>query len=99
MSGYESKKVRKMAKIRKRYNQVPHLTQDTTWDSHKNTINITNKSQEPITFFAKNSSLIQTGGPDLILSDDFELKTFIGGLTPDACFGSNLCGFFSSDCL
>ena len=23
--------VRKMAKIRKRYNQVPHLTQDTTW--------------------------------------------------------------------
>ena len=35
-----------MAKIRKRYNQVPHLTQDTTWESNKNTINITNKSQE-----------------------------------------------------
>ena len=35
-----------MAKIRKRYNQVPHLTQDTSWESHKNTINITNKSQE-----------------------------------------------------
>ena len=34
-----------MAKIRKRYNQVPHLTQDTTWESNKNTINITNKSQ------------------------------------------------------
>ena len=33
-------------KIRKRYNQVPHLTQDTTWESNKNTINITNKSQE-----------------------------------------------------
>ena len=26
-------KVSKMAKIRKRYNQVPHLTQDTTWES------------------------------------------------------------------
>ena len=26
--------------------QVPHLTQDTTWESNKNTINITNKSQE-----------------------------------------------------
>ena len=39
-------KVRKTAKIRKRYNQVPHLTQDTTWESNKNTINITNKSQE-----------------------------------------------------
>ena len=24
----------------KRYNQVPHLTQDTTWESNKNTINI-----------------------------------------------------------
>ena len=31
--------------IRKRYNQVPNLTQDTTWESNKNTINITNKSQ------------------------------------------------------
>ena len=39
-------KVRKLAKIRKRYNQVPHLTQDTTLESNNNTINITNKSQE-----------------------------------------------------
>ena len=30
-------KVRKMPKIRKRYNQVPHLTQDTTWESNKKT--------------------------------------------------------------
>ena len=39
-------KERKMAKIRNRYNQVPHMTQDTTWKSNKTTINITNKSQE-----------------------------------------------------
>ena len=26
--------------------QVPHLTQNTTWKRNKNTINITNKSQE-----------------------------------------------------
>ena len=39
-------KIRKEAKIRKRYNQVPRLTQDTTWESNKNTINITNKSQK-----------------------------------------------------
>ena len=39
-------KVRKTAKVRKRYNQVLHLTQDITWESNKNTINITNKSQE-----------------------------------------------------
>ena len=31
-------KVRKAAKIRNRYNQVPHLTQDTTLESNKNTI-------------------------------------------------------------
>ena len=32
-------KVRKMSKIRKQYNQVPHLTQDVTSESNKNTIN------------------------------------------------------------
>ena len=43
-------KVRKEAKIRIRYNQLTHLTQDTTWESNKNTINITNMSQEVSTF-------------------------------------------------
>ena len=43
-------KVRKSAKIGERYNQVPHLTQDTTWESNKNTINITIKSQEASPF-------------------------------------------------
>ena len=36
---YSCLKVRKTAKIKIRYNQVPHLTQDTTWESN-NTINI-----------------------------------------------------------
>ena len=40
------KKVRKATKIRNRYNQVPHLTQDTTWESDKTQLNITNKSKE-----------------------------------------------------
>ena len=31
-------RVRKAAKIRNRYNQVQHLTQDTTWESDKITI-------------------------------------------------------------
>ena len=31
-------KVRKVAKIGNGYNQLPHLTQDTTWESDKNTI-------------------------------------------------------------
>ena len=35
MAGY---KVRKGAKIRNQYNQVPYLTYDTTWESEKNTI-------------------------------------------------------------
>ena len=33
-----SVKVRKAAKMGNRYNQVPHLTQDTTWESDKNPI-------------------------------------------------------------
>ena len=39
-----------MANIRKRYNQVPYLSQDTIWDSKKNTISITSKSQEDSPF-------------------------------------------------
>ena len=31
-------RVRKVAKIRNQYNQVPHLPQDTTWESDKNII-------------------------------------------------------------
>ena len=32
-------KVRKRAKIRNRYNQVPHLTKDTTWELQLNEVN------------------------------------------------------------
>ena len=39
-------KVRKAAKIRNRYNQVPHMTKDTTWESDKNKLNITHNIQE-----------------------------------------------------
>ena len=38
-------KVRKVAKIRNQYNQVPHLTQKTTWKGYKNTIK--HNKQEP----------------------------------------------------
>ena len=39
-------KLRKTTRNRNRYNQVPHLSQDTKWEGNKITINITNKSQE-----------------------------------------------------
>ena len=35
---FVSVNVSKVAKIRDGYNQVPHLTQDTTWENDKNTI-------------------------------------------------------------
>ena len=39
--------VRKKANIRNQYNQAPHLTHDTTWESNKNTIkHHTQESQE-----------------------------------------------------
>ena len=44
-SGAEAK-VRKTAKIRNRYNQAPHLTQDTNGKVTRSQIHITNESQE-----------------------------------------------------
>ena len=41
-----SNKAKNVAKIMNRYNQVPHLTQDTTWESDKNTIK--NRKREPL---------------------------------------------------
>ena len=42
--------VRKTARIKNRYNQVPHLSQNTKWESNKITINTTNKSQKATPF-------------------------------------------------
>ena len=39
-------KVRKKAKIRNRYNQAPHLTQDTNGKVTTSKLDITNRSQE-----------------------------------------------------
>ena len=39
-------KVRKRAKIRNRYNQAPHLTQDTNGKVTTSQLDITNESQE-----------------------------------------------------
>ena len=43
MHSISNMKVRMKANIRNRYNQIPHLTKYTIWESHKNTINITYK--------------------------------------------------------
>ena len=39
-------RVRKTAKIRNQYNQLPYLTQDTTWEVTKSQLDTTNKRQE-----------------------------------------------------
>ena len=51
-------KVRKMAKFRNRYNQAPHLTQDTNGKVTTSQLDITNESQEVSPFPAgdKNAS-------------------------------------------
>ena len=43
---WTTNEVRKTARIRNQYSQVPHLSQDTKWESNKIILNITNKSQE-----------------------------------------------------
>ena len=46
-------KLRKKAKIRNQYNQAPHLNQNTTWESDKNTIKYRiQESQEVSPFLA-----------------------------------------------
>ena len=45
-------KVIKGAKIRNRYNQVPHLTKDTNWKVTKSQLDTTNDSQEVSPFQA-----------------------------------------------
>ena len=52
-------KIRKNAKIRNRCNQVPHLTQDTTWESKKNTQNITYKRAKSLAFSKQVSPSLQ----------------------------------------
>ena len=49
---YQSMKVRKGAKIRNRYNQVPHLTQDTNGKVTNEQLDTTNESQEVSPFAA-----------------------------------------------
>ena len=44
--------VSKSAKIRNRYNKVPHLTQDTDWKVTNSQLDTTNKSQEVSPFQA-----------------------------------------------
>ena len=46
-------KVRKVAKIRNRYKQVPHLSHDITWENDKNTIKVIDESQEASSFPAR----------------------------------------------
>ena len=43
---YSSHQRREGATIRNRYNQVPHLTQDITWEVTRTQFNTTNESQE-----------------------------------------------------
>ena len=45
-------KVSKKAQIRNRYNQVPYLTKDTTWESDKTQKHHTQESQEASPFAA-----------------------------------------------
>ena len=41
-----SNESKKGGKVQESIQSIPHLTQDTTWESEKSTINITNKSQD-----------------------------------------------------
>ena len=69
-------KVRKTARIRNRYNQVPHLSQDTKWESNKNTINIPNKNQEVSPFPSGDPKSAMNRRESMTTTRQF-LKTYI----------------------
>ena len=87
--------VRKKARIRNQYNQVPHLTQDTTWESDKSQLDITNKSQEVSPFPAGDHTAAMnrrksmtttrdnnTNDPQKKYFLEQSVKYFLGGLKP-----------------
>ena len=52
-------KVRNKAKIKNRYNQIPHLTQDTIWESEKTQENITYKEAKRSVLFQQVATRLQ----------------------------------------
>ena len=56
-----STKVKK-AKIRNRYNQVPHLSQDIKWESDKNKKNITHRRGKRSSLFHQVTTKLQDTG-------------------------------------
>ena len=63
-------KVRKRAKIRNRYNQAPHLTQDTNGKVTTSQLDITNESQEVSPFPAGDHKAQQTDVHESITKQD-----------------------------
>ena len=85
--------VRKTAKIRKRYNQLPHLTQDVTWESNKNTMNIKSQEYSPSQAGDHNAAMNRresmrntrhekTNDPKRSTALKRSVKYFAGGLKP-----------------
>ena len=63
-------KVRKKAKIRNRYNQTPHLTQDTNGKATTSQLDITHESQEVSPFQLETTSNQQTDVHEGITKQD-----------------------------
>ena len=59
-------KLRKTARIRNRYNQVPHLSQDTKRESNKITINIKNRIKEVSPYHSDNHKAVMNRRKSMI---------------------------------
>ena len=68
-------KIRKTAMIRNQYNQVPHLSHDTKWESSKITINITKRSQEVSSFPSGDQKAAKTRQTQDINNTNHPLKS------------------------
>ena len=71
--------VRKRAKIRNRYNQAPHLTQDTNGNMTTSQLDITNESEEVSSFPAININLSKTVRSEFSHSSHLWVEMFHSG--------------------
>ena len=64
----------KKAKIRNRYNQVPHLTRDTIWESDKNTRKYHTKESQEVSLFPAGDHKAARNRQDSIIKQTGNIK-------------------------
>ena len=91
--------VRKKAKIRNRYNQVSHLTQDTIWESDKNTIKPHTEERRVVSPFPAGDYEAARNGQDSMTQTKTKHKLLKGSTKEAPPWNSPKCLMALQSCL